>query len=221
VSFAKTAGEYGPKGNRKVRGPRLYVQCVLPSQPGCSGRQSVACERNWRMLLPVWRTHPVYLALRQSHERYERVHNLWRVRWRVAAADHSLRPKRRGVDCQQLRANAALVCEWLVICHREGWLPGQRAVTDSNRISVDDGTDRALALLDYREQEGLEGSYGTVAVRLGTGKMKPTKGSGTKKAQDPTEPPDTPEPVITDADPPSALPPKSAAEIDDVDGFPW
>ena len=68
------------------------------------------------MLLPLWRTDPDYLALRNSHDRYERVHHHWRVRWRSGADDHSLRPKRRGRDCQQLRASAALLIEWLMIC---------------------------------------------------------------------------------------------------------
>jgi hypothetical protein len=133
ASFARTAGSYATKGNgahgdrvivageerivigepatngHKVRGPRLYVKCATPTMVGCEKRQSVACETSWRMLVPMWRTDPVYLALRNCHDRYERVHHHWRVRYRSGADDHLQRPKRRGRDCQQLRANAALI----------------------------------------------------------------------------------------------------------------
>ena len=60
VSFAKTAGA---KRGKQMRGPRLYVQCLLPVLDECERRQSVGCERAWRMLLPLWRDNPVYLAL--------------------------------------------------------------------------------------------------------------------------------------------------------------
>jgi len=106
ASFAKTAGVSGTaeNGETTYRGPRLYVLCEQPVTEACQKRQSIACETSWRMLLPLWRTDPTYLALRHSHDRYERVHHHWRVRWRSGADDHSLRPKRRGRDCQQLRA---------------------------------------------------------------------------------------------------------------------
>jgi len=111
VSFARSAG--------KGRTPRLYVTCAMPTEE-CQGRQPIGCAENWRMLLPLWRTDATYLALRHSGKRYERVHLHWRQRYRVASDDHNLRPKRKGLACQQLRANAALLLEWLQICWREG-----------------------------------------------------------------------------------------------------
>jgi hypothetical protein len=145
------------------------------------------------------------------------------VRWRVGAAEHSLRPKRRGRDCQQLRSNAALVCEWLSICFREGWLPGMRKPLDPQRIIVEDGTSLAEKLEQFRKQEGLHLPYGTAAVATGLGGPQPTPGSGTTAANtDISEPDDRVEPVIQPVDPPNGLPPKSAAEVDDdVPGFPW
>lgn len=98
------------------RAARACGCCARRRDRRLEKRQTVRCANSWRMLLPLWRTDPDYLALRNSHDRYERVHHHWRVRWRSGADDHSLRPKRRGRDCQQLRASAALLIEWLMIC---------------------------------------------------------------------------------------------------------
>jgi hypothetical protein len=105
-------------------GPRLWVKCAAPEKPGCHQEQTVLCKRNWRMLLPLWRTSETYLVLRETHQKYERVHHHWRARYRVGSDDHALRPTRPGLPCQQLRANAALIAEWLMILWREGWLDG-------------------------------------------------------------------------------------------------
>jgi hypothetical protein len=189
VAFTKTAG-----GDR---GPRLEVECAGKTVEQCrTKRQTIACETNWRMLLPMWRTTPTYLALRHSHDRYERVHNHWRFRYRVASDDHALRPKRRGLDCQQLRANAALLLEWLILCWREGWLPRQRGAPDPfdpDRVMVDDGRKFADSLHELRRDLGLDGAYGTKAVLHGNGTLRPVPGrpaGKAKKVVDPAEPDD-------------------------------
>jgi hypothetical protein len=51
------------------------------------------------------------------------VHHHWRVRYAVGADDHMHRPNRKGLPCQQLRANAALLIKWMMIFWREGWIP--------------------------------------------------------------------------------------------------
>lgn len=187
VSFSKTAGA---KRGKEMRGPRLYVQCLLPVTPGCRTRQSIGCDRNWRMLLPLWRESPSYLALRASHDRYERVHHHWRVRWRSGADDHSLRPKRRGLDNQQLRANAALLIEWLMICWREGWMPDSRPFgkPDPERIKKDAGSISADALRELRANLGLDQPYGPKAVELKIGPPRPIPLPDADKEADPTEP---------------------------------
>jgi hypothetical protein len=198
VSFTRTAG-----GNR---GPRLYVQCLTPVTAGCETRQSVGCNIAWRMLVPLWRDTPTYLALRHSHDRYERVHHHWRVRWRSGADDHALRPKRRGRDNQQLRANAALLIEWLMVCWREDWMPDSRprGVPHPDRIIEDDGTSRANSLAALRNQLGLDGPYGSKAVALGIGANSPL-GLGTALAgEDPVEPEEPP-----------FVPPELPGQVDD------
>lgn len=186
VSFTRTAG-----GNR---GPRLYVQCLEPVTDGCATRQSIGCNVSWRMLLPLWRDTPTYLALRHSHDRYERVHHHWRVRWRSGADDHALRPKRRGRDNQQLRANAALLIEWLMICWREQWMPDSRprGKPSPDRILVDDAEERADQLAFLRHDLGLDRPYGPQAISLGIGSQRPDGLPAAYVDDDPVEPEDPP-----------------------------
>jgi hypothetical protein len=193
VSFTRTAGE---KRDGSKRGPRLYAQCLTPVTPGCEARQSIGCDQSWRMLLPLWRDSPTYLALRHSHDRYERVHHHWRVRWRSGSDDHSLRPKRRGRDNQQLRANAALMIEWLMICWREHWLPDSRPLgkPDHERIKTDAGSDRVESLNVLRSDLGLDRPFGTKAKALKIGELKPVAKPAAEREEDPTEP-EAPVPV--------------------------
>jgi hypothetical protein len=46
----------------------------------------------------------------------------WRDRYKVGGVDYYTRPKRIGVEWQQLRASAALLAEWIKIAWREGRL---------------------------------------------------------------------------------------------------
>lgn len=74
--------------------------------------------------MPLWPTDPAYQVMLASHKSYEAAHHLWRERYAVAGDTKADRPKRRGIGVQQLRASAALVIEWVTICHRQGWLGG-------------------------------------------------------------------------------------------------
>ena len=128
--------------------PRLWFDC----QAGC-GQGSVVCSRGWRYLLPLWRTEEAYLALRHSHSAYEKAHWNWRDRWLVGPDSVTNRPRRRGIACQQLRAQAALLLEWLIVCWREGWLGNRRQNTEK---SFKNRARRQVErLLRYRERRGL------------------------------------------------------------------
>src|SRR5690606_6333430 len=70
--------------------PRLWFQCLVGTGP-CAKTQSIYCERDWRLLLPLWRTSETYMALSQARSRYARVHHHWRQRYRVGSHDHMLR----------------------------------------------------------------------------------------------------------------------------------
>jgi hypothetical protein len=101
--------------------PRLWFEC----ENGC-GPGSVVCSKGWRYLLPLWRTEEAYIALSHSHSQYENAHWRWRDQWLVGPDNPSNRPRRRGINCHQLRAEAALLLEWLSVCWREGWIDGRR-----------------------------------------------------------------------------------------------
>lgn len=148
-------------------GPRITFRCQMPLA-SCPDRQTILCSRQWRLLVPMWRNEPTYQALRRTHDRYERVHHLWRVRYRVGADDHALRPKRRGIACQQLRATVALLAEWLVILWREGWLGSGRKRRNKGQRILEDFTGVAHGFELLRRKLGLLASYGAHAVkRLG------------------------------------------------------
>ncbi len=152
--------------------PRLWFRCLEMATPACTRDQSIACSKDWSSLIPLWRIEPAYMTLRESHSAYERVHNLWRNRYRVGAATHEMRPKRRGVGCQQLRANAALLIECLRILDREGWMGSARRNRNHShptRLPV-----KAIrGLLNSRKENGLHLPYGQNAVELGIGPVQP------------------------------------------------
>ena len=81
----------------------------------------------------------------------------------TAAADIGQRPKRTGLEWQQLRANAALVIEWLRISYLQGWLGnGRRPCRATQRL--DRGTPAAERMLQFRTRIGLSDYYGPAAV---------------------------------------------------------
>ncbi|HEX6539836.1 MAG TPA: hypothetical protein VF155_11720 [Candidatus Dormibacteraeota bacterium] len=101
--------------------PRLWFRCLLPKQPGCQKVQVMQCDVAPRYLLPVWRNEPAYAAMRHSHQTYEHRHRSARIQYLTAPDTLALRPKRPGIKWQQLRANAAVLIDWLRILRRVGW----------------------------------------------------------------------------------------------------
>ena len=115
--------------------------------------------------MPLWRDDPVYMELRRSHGTFESVHDYWRDRYKVGPSDILQRPKRKGIEWQQLRASAALLIEWLRICHREGWLDGPRRNPNQPR-PVMNGNEAAIHLREFRHHVGLAAPYGPVAAQV-------------------------------------------------------
>jgi hypothetical protein len=142
---------------------RIWFHCLRPKQAGCQKDQTIACSTDWRLLVPLWRVEPVYHELRQSHQSYERVHRLWRERYRVGGDNRSSRPKRRGRACQELRAQAALLAEWFTIAWREGWLESSRKNHKEPKRNKRGGERAAKELESYRFNIGLTTPYGPMA----------------------------------------------------------
>jgi hypothetical protein len=107
--------------------PRLWFRCMIGATDGCVREQTIACSKDWRLLVPLWRTDALYHELKASHKPYEAVHDWWRDRYKVAADHLGIRPKARGIGWHRLRANVAALIEWLRIAHRQGWLGSARA----------------------------------------------------------------------------------------------
>ncbi|HWH45394.1 MAG TPA: hypothetical protein VNT32_11740 [Thermoleophilaceae bacterium] len=156
--------------------PRLWVRCLLEITDACERVQTVSCSAGWRYLLPLWRTDRLYKTLEASHSRYERVHDLWRDRYKVGPDDLAMRPKRPGILWQELRAQAALLAEWLRICALHGWLGSVRRVKRL-RPRRDPEAERApvkvAQLHEERHHARLHEPYGDAAVELGVGKARP------------------------------------------------
>ena len=95
----------GVRFNKKTA--RLGFRCVRGATPACKKEQTLTCATDWRLLLPLWRTDPIYGELAEAHEEYEGVHQYWRSRYKVASQDSSSRPRRRCLAWQELRASGA------------------------------------------------------------------------------------------------------------------
>jgi hypothetical protein len=158
--------------------PRLWFRCVRGTTHPCGRDQSIACAKDWRLLVPLWRTDPIYHELASSHGSYERVHRHWRERYRVGGDGLSLRPKRRGIAVQELRAQAALLVEWLCISWREGWLGSARRNKKGAVRFPEKGQKRLQRVLQSRAKNGLTVPYGAVAAALGVGPKEPPSRRG-------------------------------------------
>jgi hypothetical protein len=150
--------------------PRVWFDCAVVLTSACKKTQSMMCEKDWRLLVPLWRTNPLYHELKHSHGHYEHTHNNWRSRYRVAADDLGIRPKRRGAGWQRLRAACGLIAEWLRICHRQGWL-GSARINRKHKVErpadwQKAGEEAAASLAEFRRDVGITAPYGKTAHAL-------------------------------------------------------
>jgi hypothetical protein len=150
--------------------PRVWFDCAIGLTPACAKTQSLSCAKDWKLLVPLWRTNPLYHELKHSHGHYEHTHNNWRSRYRVAADDLGIRPKRRGAGWQRLRAACGLIAEWLRICHRQGWLGSARTNRKHKVERPTDwqkaGEEAAASLAEFRHDVGITAPYGKTAHAL-------------------------------------------------------
>jgi hypothetical protein len=163
-----------PTKPAEERNPRLWVRCLIGAKPECGKDQTIACSNDWRLLLPLWRTDPLYHELKESHGSYEGVHDYWRDRYNVAADNLANRPKARGIGWHRLRAYVASLIDWLRILAREGWLGSARRNHEQpERPHREAGERAAHRLADYRARIGIVEPYGDKAVELELGDRVP------------------------------------------------
>ena len=125
--YCDSGGDFHRFATDEHRAPRLWFTCSMPQTDGCDRVQTISCAKDYKRLLPLWRTTDAYAAMRETHFDYERIHHFQRVRYRVGPDTLATRPKRIGIGCQQLRSSAAMLLETLFICLRQGWIGRQGA----------------------------------------------------------------------------------------------
>lgn len=152
--------------------PRIGFKCQDPQLPACEREQTIACSKGPGYLLPLSLVDEAYWSLRLTHSNYERAHELGRRRYRVGADTNDLRPRRIGRGCQQLRASAAVLIEWLRILHLQGWMGSNRRRLRGVRRDTA-GIGKAESLIERRAELGLVIPYGEKAFSLGIGPLRP------------------------------------------------
>jgi len=159
---------------RDERSPRLWVQCMAGATDECTKTQTIACSSDYRLLVPLWRTDPLYHELKESHSSYKAQHDWWRDRYKVAADGLGVRPKIRDIGWHRLRANAAALVDWLRICYREGWLgKSRRNHLRTERKFKDRAASINIKLAKMRVRMGIMAAHGDKAEQLGLGKRTP------------------------------------------------
>ena len=83
------------------------------------------------------------------------------------------RPKRIGIEWQQLRADASVFLEWLRLNYRQGWLNAPATNPTVLVSDLDDGEAAVVRLNAIREKAGLTACYGPQAKRLKLGEATP------------------------------------------------
>ena len=154
--------------------PRLWFQCMIGVTPECAKVQTISCSKDWRALVPLARTEPLYHELKQSHQTYEGVHDYWRDRYKVCADELGVRPKVVSRDWHRLRANVACLIDWLRIASKNGWLGSARTARKIGKRKFRERGQRAAAsLAGMRVRMGLAQPYGPKAAELGLGETIP------------------------------------------------
>jgi hypothetical protein len=155
--------------------PRLWFRCMSPATPGCQKEQTIACKTDWRSLVALSRTDPLYHELKKPHQSFEQAHDVWRDRYRVAADTLANRPKVVGLDWHRLRANVACLIDWLRIAAKNDWLgtkPGGKSLVAKRKFRPR-GEKAANELEDIRARIRLATAYGAAAATLGLGPKEP------------------------------------------------
>jgi hypothetical protein len=162
------------KYSAKSGKPRLWFRCSAVTTPDCVREQTITCSTDWRSLIPLARTEPLYHELRKSHRTYEAVHDYWRDRYRVASDTLANRPKGVGLEWHRLRASVACLVDWLRIAAVNGWIgSARRAARDLVRPFKHASRTAAKELADQRARAGIAYPYGPRAKALGIGEETP------------------------------------------------
>ena len=155
-------------GKRK---PRLWARCKTPMTDNAPPRSSRSTapktgrRRGTETVQPTTTTASCCHSggqpalprpARAAHQLpARRVHDRFRTRYGVAPDSKVTRPKRRGAAWQQLRSNAALIADWLIVCARQGWLRSGRRPQPADKEQRLHGRAELDSFLTTRHELGL------------------------------------------------------------------
>jgi hypothetical protein len=156
------------------RSPRLWVLCMLGLEPGCAKEQTIGCKTDWRLLVSLWRTDPVY------HELKEATAPTSPCTTGGATATRSPRPTSAsarksavsvGIACARTPPRSSSGC---ASAHARTGLH-QLAATAANaaRSFAERGRRIADTLAGMRVRMGVAAAYGEKAVLHGHGQRTP------------------------------------------------
>ena len=146
---------------------RLRYRCQLGFLAECQQIQSLACEKNWRLLQPLNLTAPIYHDLAAAHHQFERGHHFLRKRYGAVGKEKLTRLNRIGIHTQQARLNAAMVVDWFRINLRQGWLQSAQQIRQNFREPKRlVGSERLAKVLDARRRRQLNDAIGKQRDKL-------------------------------------------------------
>ena len=114
-----------PKGPGGKPRPVIRVKCAAPDREECDGVQEWSLMVDPTRLLPVFRTHPAYIEVRNMHSSFERAHNEARARSNSKPRHFETRSKRVSLTLAIMRADAGALIAWLRASVINGWLGSQ------------------------------------------------------------------------------------------------
>ncbi|MES1247174.1 MAG: hypothetical protein ABUS54_05830, partial [Actinomycetota bacterium] len=164
--------------------PRIRFRCLTPVVSGCRKQQSIACSEEWRLLQPLNLKQPIYHALREIHFSFERIFGHWRARYGVYGKTSATALRRKGVEAQRLRAEAAVFLDWFRICLRHGFVGSWRTRNTCEAADITPkGSARLKNVLGKRRRHMLDLPYGAAAERLKLWKGPPDPPDGAPPGQ--------------------------------------
>lgn len=156
--------------------PRVWVLCEDGKQtPDCAKQQTIYCDTDWRAIIKLPRTEPLYHELKASHSSYEGVHDYERDRYLTGANSLATRPRTIGIGPHSFRAAIACFVNWLRIAAKNNWLgtpPSAKRLrkrAKGVRRSEEAGKQAAMVLAKSRVKNNLTGAYGPKAAKLKIG----------------------------------------------------
>jgi hypothetical protein len=153
--------------------PVVRVRCRTPHAERCYGLQSVSCDKHWGWIGILDYEDRLTNQMREKHGQMEGFWDSMRKRYGLAGKDTSGKIKRRSVvPAQMLRAEAALLIEWLRLSLRHGFIGSWKKRNENGPVIVAD-RGRHAKIMRARAKRALRFPYGAQAVVLGLAKPPP------------------------------------------------